>query len=275
LSLLTTIPALISEFAGGIPLESSPQKFHCECRMKFMSITFLLAFMTLLNPFSLVAADFPQPPIFRNLAEGKKQTVVVYGTSLTEGGAWAPAMKQWFDANYPGLVSFVNSGGPGQNSDWGLQNLKTKVLDYHPDLVFIEFSYNDAHEKFKMPVDKGASNLDQMVQTILKENPEVTIVLQTMNVGWDAPNANMSLSIRPQLEEFNNNYRAYASKHNLPLLDHYVTWLKLKETDPATYQRYIPDGTHPGKEGSLAVTWPTIKDWLQKASGKTDPVPKS
>lgn len=239
--------------------------------MKFKSITPLLTLMTLLHSFPLPAADLPQPHIFRNLADGKKQTVVVYGTSLTAGGAWADATRQWFDAAYPGLVTFINSGGPGQNSDWGLQNLKAKVLDHHPDLVFIEFSYNDAHEKFKMPVEKGAANLDQIVQAILKGNPEATLVLQTMNVGWDTPNANKSLSIRPQLEEFNNNYRAYAAKHSLPLLDHYVAWLKLKESDPATYQKYIPDGTHPGKEGSLAVTWPTIKDWLQKSSGKTEP----
>lgn len=217
----------------------------------------------------------PLPVIFRNLAAGKKQTVIVYGTSLTAGGAWASAAKQWFDEHYPGLVTFINSGGPGQNSDWGLENLKAKVLDHRPDLVFVEFSYNDAHEKFAMPLERGADNLDKIVQAILGENPEATIVLQTMNVGWDAPNANRSFSIRPQLEKFNGNYRACASKHNLPLLDHYAAWLKLKESDPATYQRYVPDGTHPEKEGSLAVTWPGVRDWLQQSCGMPDPASRS
>src|SRR5690349_11253996 len=89
---------------------------------------------------SLVSNAAPADPAtpFRSLAAGKKQTVVVYGTSLTHGGAWANATKQWFDQTYPGQVTFINSGGPGQNSDWGLANLKAKVLDHHPDLVFVE-----------------------------------------------------------------------------------------------------------------------------------------
>src|SRR6185295_2175026 len=94
-----------------------------------------------------LCAETTKPAIFTNLQAGRKQTVVVYGTSLTVGGAWAVATKQWFDQNFPGLVTFVNSGGSGQNSDWGVANLQKKILDLNPDLVFIEFSFNDAHEK--------------------------------------------------------------------------------------------------------------------------------
>jgi lysophospholipase L1-like esterase len=214
------------------------------------------------------------PTIFKNLEAGKNQTVIVYGTSLTHGGAWANATKKWFDQTYPGQVKFINSGGPGENSDWGLKNLKTKVLDHQPDLVFIEFSYNDAHEKFKMPVERGASNLKQIVAGIRAQNPDVGIVLQTMNIGWDAPNGKRSLSIRPTLEEFNDNYRKFAKSETLPLLDHYVSWKKLKESDATTYQKYIPDGTHPTDAGSLAVTWPTVKAWLETGRAAAKPASK-
>jgi lysophospholipase L1-like esterase len=213
------------------------------------------------------AAD-PEPApvaIFKNLEAGKNQTVVAYGTSLTHSGGWAIATKKWFETEYPGKVKFINSGGPGQNSDWGLSNLQAKVLAHQPDLVFIEFAYNDAHDKFNMPVERGAENLKKIVDGIRAQNPEVTIVLQTMNVGWDAPNGNRSLSVRPEHELYNDNYRKFAREEHLPLLDHYVAWKKLKETDVATYRRYIPDGTHPGGEGSLAVTWPGVKAWLEAA----------
>lgn len=203
------------------------------------------------------------PAIFRKLEAGQPQTVVVYGTSLTHGGRWASATKAWFDKTYPGKVKFINSGGPGENSDWGLANLQTKVLDFYPDLVFVEFSYNDAHQKFQMPVERGAANLQKIVEGIRSRNPDATVVLQTMNVGWDAPNGKGSLSIRPNLEVFNDNYRNLARAQNLPLLDHYTAWKTLKETEPEKYQRYIPDGTHPVAEGSLAVTWPTVKAWLE------------
>ncbi|MFA6287218.1 MAG: SGNH/GDSL hydrolase family protein [Opitutaceae bacterium] len=216
---------------------------------------------------TLTSASTPpsSTAMFRNLEAGKTQTVVVYGTSLTHGGQWTVATKKWFDEQYPGKVKFINSGGPGQNSDWGLKNLKSKVLDLHPDLVFVEFSYNDAHEKFKMPVERGASNLARIVEGIRAQNPGTVIVLQIMNVGWDAPNGNRSLSVRPDLEQYNDNYRKFAREQGLPLLDHSVEWKKLKATDLGKFKWYIPDGTHPSPEGSLAVTWPTVKTWLETA----------
>lgn len=203
--------------------------------------------------------------VFANLLAGKKQTVVVYGTSLTAGGAWAVAMKDWFEAQYPGQVTFYNSAGPGQNSDWGLKNLQKRVLNYQPDLVLVEFAYNDAHEKFKMPVARGATNLDKIVDLIKESRPECDVVLQVMNVGWDAPNGKLSHSSRPELNAFNDNYRTCAATKGLAVLDHFPVWLKLHETDQSRYERFVPDGTHPSKEGSLAVTWPTIKGFLERA----------
>ena len=105
-----------------------------------------------------------------------------------------------------------------------------------------------------------------MVTAIQAKNPEALIVLQTMNIGWDAPNGNRSQSARPQLERFNDNYRDYAFKHQLPLLDHYANWKSLKEGDPERYQSYVPDGTHPSEEGSLKVTWPLIETVLNESN---------
>lgn len=213
---------------------------------------------------TLPAADTSTLPIFENLKAGKPQTVVVYGTSLTAGGAWVASARKWFDAEYPGLVAFVNSGGSGMNSDWGVQKLQEKVLNHKPDLVFIEFAINDAHEKFKMPVQKGASNLDQIVRGIRESNPQAAIVLQVMNPVWDA-NERKSSSSRPEYLKYMENYRVYAREKNLPLLDHYVVWEKIQKSEPEKFKKYIPDGTHPTNEASVLVTWATVKDWLEKS----------
>lgn len=224
--------------------------------------TLLVALFSLV-PSILSANEIP--PVFENLKAGKKQTVVLYGTSLTAEGAWSGALKTWFQTTFPNQVTVINAAGPGQCSDWGLQNLEQKVLKHQPDLVFIEFSYNDAHEKFKMPVPKGRENLDAMVKAIRANKPDTTIVLQIMNVGWDAPNGNRSLSVRPQLLAFNENYRTYTKEQNMPLLDHYIAWNKLKESQPEVFHRLVPDGSHPIKEGSLLYTWPLVKSWLETA----------
>ncbi|MDD5350556.1 MAG: NAD(P)-dependent oxidoreductase [Chthoniobacteraceae bacterium] len=201
--------------------------------------------------------------VFRNLEAGRPQTVLLYGTSLTEGGAWTQALREWFDTQYPGQVTFLNRACGGMNSDWGAENLQTRVLDCHPDLVFLEFSYNDAHDKFALPVERGAANLDRMVKAIRAQSPETLIVLQIMNIGWDAPNGNRSASVRPRLQAYNDNYRRYAASHGLPLLDHNPAWRRILETEPERFQRMIPDGSHPTPEASLSVTWPAIRDLLE------------
>lgn len=226
------------------------------------------------------AAGTAQAPaeIFINLHSGRKQSVVIYGTSLSQGGQWAREIKGWFDSQYPGLVEFHNSSGPGQNSDWGVKNLAPGVLQHRPNLVFLEFSYNDCVDRFQMPLERGASNLNTIVEGILAQDPKTTVVLQTMNVAWDAPNGRQSASIRSRLEAFNDNYRSCAREKRLPLLDHYPNWLRLREKDPAKFQSLVPDGSHPSAQGSLLVTWPTIKDWLEQtraASGLAQPPPSA
>ena len=71
---------------------------------------------------------------------------MVYGTSLTAspGGAWTIMLKNWFETQFSGKVHFFNSGMSGQNSDEGVAQLQPKVLAHQPDLVFIEFSMNNA-----------------------------------------------------------------------------------------------------------------------------------
>lgn len=203
---------------------------------------------------------------FANLRAGKAQTVVLYGTSLTAGGAWAVATKEWFAEHFADKATVINSAGPGQNSQWGLANLNERVLAHQPDLVLIEFSYNDAHEKFKLTVEQAAKNLDATVRGIKAKRPTCDIVLQVMNANWDGNSDKKPMSSRPLLTAFNDNYRAYAKANQLPLIDHFPAWQQLKEKDETKFHTYVPDGTHPTKEGSLAVTWPGVKALLERAA---------
>ncbi len=202
---------------------------------------------------------------FHRLDDGQKQTVVVYGTSLTHNGAWPTAVKEWLNKLYPGQVTLFNSGLSGKNSDEGVAQMQTQLLDHHPDLVFIEFAINDAHKKFEMPIEKGAANLDTIVRAVRAQNPNAAIVLQVMDVPWDAPNDNRSFSDRPQLQAFNDNYRNYARQHALPLIDHNPDWLRLRDADLDKYHTYLPDGLHPNKDGDLAINWPPIEALLTQA----------
>ena len=205
--------------------------------------------------------------IFQNLRAGKKQTVIVYGTSLSINGEWAKALKAYFEENFPDQVTFYNGAKAGMQSNWGVTNLQTRVLDKKPDLVFIEFAINDASKNNKISLEQSQSNLDSMVKSLREQNPNVDIVLQTMNTAWDSPRSAPKKygSDRPNLAAYYEIYRRYAREHALPLVDNYPVWLALHQKNAENYQQMVPDGIHPSPEFSKAVTWPAVETLLEKA----------
>ena len=206
---------------------------------------------------------------FKRLRAGEKLTVVTYGTSVTEYGAWVAMVQKWFDEKFPGQVTIVNSGGHGQNSTWGAAQIKDKVLDHKPDLVFIEFAVNDAHTRFNLPVETARKNLDAMVTAIQEQNPNTAIVLQTMNAFWDCTKPGgfaAADTSRPKLEEYNDNYRACAKERGLPLVDNYPDWAKFKKEHFDQFQIFLPDGTHPNKDGVRTVMWPNVERFLEQSA---------
>ena len=226
----------------------------------------LLCFsLLLLSLNSASAQEQKLATFFQHLQAGQKQTVVGFGTSVTKYGYWMTAMQEWFNQQYPGLVTVINNGGPGQNSDWGVAHVQDMVLDLHPDLVIIEFATNDAHERFKFTLERSHDNLDKIVTTIQKASPQTAIILQTMNVFWNADKGfTTAESSRPQLHQFYEGYRVYAKEHGLLLVDNEPGWQKMKDTNAAKFHQYLPDGTHPNKFGSLEVNWPNVKAVLEQ-----------
>lgn len=231
---------------------------------------FLLPLILLVaSPFLRAGSTGTLEEFFQKLKAGEKQTVVAYGTSLTAGGAWVPLMQKWFDEKFPGQVTVINSGGPGQHSDWGVAQVKTKVLAHSPNLVFVEFSYNDAHQRFQLTPEHCRRNLEALLDAIQDQDATTAIVLQTMNAPWDPPEGKGmkdSATNRPELEIFNDNYRAVAKERHLPLVDNYPDWVEIKESNFPRYQALVPDGSHPNKHGSTEVTWKNVQALLEKAA---------
>lgn len=202
--------------------------------------------------------------LFKELKAGKTQTVVTYGTSLTEGGAWVPMLQAWFNGRYKGLVSVVNGAKSGMNSSWGLSNVQKQVVDKHPDLVFVEFAINDAVLRFNITPAQARSNLDGILTAIRTGNPKAEIVLMTMNAAIDAGGKNAGTT-RPKLADYYANYTACAAEQKLALVDNFPAWRKLAESDSATFISYAADGLHPNKTGLAAITWPNIEKLLLAA----------
>ena len=213
------------------------------------------------------AAESLPVTVFKNLREGKKQTVITYGTRLTHKGAWTKSLAGYFEKKFPGQVTFLNTARSGMTSEWGVENLQARVLKHRPDLVFIEFSANDAATKHHISTEQSEANLDRMVKELRQQNPQVDIVLQTMNPAWDSPKTPDKKfgSERPDMEAYYDVCRRYAHEHNLPLVDNWPNWLKILKEQPEQYHKMVSDGIHPHSGPSLAVTWPAVEALLEKA----------
>ena len=210
--------------------------------------------IVLVGLFISISVTAGEPSKFiKNLEAGKKQTLVVYGTSLTAGGPWVNQVADALSKKYPGLPKVINSGGSGKASDWALENLDKKVIGMKPDAVLIEFAVNDAVDRFHIAPEQARKNLETMIDRIETALPDCEIILQTMD-----PPIDVNLQKRPHIETYYQNYREVAKARNLRLIDHYPVWKKILDADVKHYKELVPDGIHPNAKGSETVTTPSV-----------------
>lgn len=216
-----------------------------------------------LSGVSILRADLPPseaasvPAGFvGKLQAGQSQTVVYYGTSLTAAGAWTRLLTNRLKETYPGQVVAHNSGGPGMHSGWGLQNLEERVIALKPDVVFIEFSMNDAVARFNLRPEQGKANLNKMIDRIQAALPDCEIILQIMNPVIDKPQGDSGW--RPTLKACQQNYREVATERGLLLIDHMPAWNRVLENDEPRFRGYIPDGVHPAEDGWREIVMPEV-----------------
>ena len=173
--------------------------------------------MKLLICFSLTISLLSgETQLVKNLKSGKPQRVVCYGTSLTAKGPWVEMLTNVLQKKFGSKVEVINSGGSGMDSNWGLANIKKKVIDQKPDTVFIEFGMNDAVVRFKNSKDKVRNNLESMIKQVQNALPACEIILMTMNPALGIPAGHRSA--RDDLNGYYDIYRDLAKKHNIKML---------------------------------------------------------
>ena len=198
--------------------------------------------------------------VAQRLEQGESLRAVVYGTSLSAHGAWVPQVARSIDRKFPGQIEWINSSGSGKNSDWGLKHLNDRVLVHRPDLVFLEFSINDAVARLRCPVPRAEANLREMISRLRDANPRVQIVLQTTNPVFRRPLGHSGY--RPRLEDYSQSVRRVAHEMRTMLADQEREWHEVLEGEPGRLTTLVPDGLHPNSLGSETVTVPVILETL-------------
>ena len=110
---------------------------------------------------------------------GEDICVAFIGGSITEGYSstshdkcYAKLIHDWWAESFPDSnVKYINAGIGGTGSDYGVSRVDNDVLKYDPDVVFVDFTVNDADTEFYFETYEG------LLRRILKSSSHPAVVL--------------------------------------------------------------------------------------------------
>lgn len=133
----------------------------------------------------------------KNLKVGYLGGSVTGGTGGTDGYCWASETTKWLKSKFPSAnVTEKNIAWGGTSSFWGYFRMdedntgRDNLVAFNPDLVFVEFTFNDASAKLSKL--QTTYYMEGIVKKLRKANPKVDIIFVFItskgSMGKDTPN---------------------------------------------------------------------------------------
>ncbi|MEO5681762.1 MAG: SGNH/GDSL hydrolase family protein [Chitinophagaceae bacterium] len=109
------------------------------------------------------------PNFSAKIAAGKSIRIAFLGGSITRaGGGYRDQVLSWFKNQYPASqFTEIMAAVSGTGSDFGACRVEQQVINYAPDLVFVEFAVNDN----RTPMQKVRETMEGIVRQIWKRKP--------------------------------------------------------------------------------------------------------
>ncbi len=182
--------------------------------------------------------------VFKRAADGEDIKAAYIGGSITEGYSdnitlkteekWVDMSTKWLNEQFPDSdITYVNAGLSGTPSVLGNVRLQRDVLQYDPDIVFVEFAVNDGGET----IYKNA--YESLVRTLLTQDKDIAVVLLFTIIE-------SGHTCQPHMSQIGENY-------NLPMISlPDSVWIEMQEGRMA-WSDYSADQSHPNVEGSIMI----------------------
>lgn len=194
---------------------------------------------------------------YSKLEKGKDLTVAYVGGSITEGAGstdkktkgWRSHTTNWLAATYPkSKITEVNATIGGTGSDLAVFRLDEDVLDYAPDLLFIEFAVNDSETA-------GCEEYEEaIVRRVLKRSPvtDIVLVLTSTQRVYEK-------MLRGEYPDSFRFYRELASHYGIPLVDIGEEINSRVRAGDGDYMTYTKDSVHPNDLGHMLLAGAAIR----------------
>lgn len=176
--------------------------------------------------------------------KAEEQQIVFIGDSIVE----------FYDTDkyFPDIVVY-NRGISGDRTNHVLERIEQNALAINPSIIVIHVGTNDLGAKLEYNIIM--SNMEKIVKTIRKHDPNIKVVLDNVYPINDENRFfyGRIYGVREnyQIIELNSRLKKYALEHNIDFIDSYAT---LSDSEGRLKKEYTVDGLHLSPEGYKVVT---------------------
>jgi lysophospholipase L1-like esterase len=192
---------------------------------------------------------------FSKCRAGGPVTVAYIGGSITAADGWRPFTTKWLQEQFPGVeIKEVNAAIGGTGSLLGVFRLQKHVLQYDPDLVFVEFAVNDNGT----PDDSVHATIEGIVRQCWarEKKPDLVFTYTTAH----------------KLEIPTQRHQDVADAYAIPTVDFQKPIQALCLSGLIDWQILAADTVHPNSWGH-AIYAATLATYLKQQMALTDAVP--
>mgnify|MGYP004606725957 FL=1 len=176
--------------------------------------------------------------VFAKASKGLPVTVGFLGGSITQGSlasrqenCYASLVFDWWRQQFPN-ARLINAGIGGTTSQFGVARVEADLLQYKPDMVFVEFSVNDDATPFFMETYEG------LIRKILLSGAGLMLI---HNVRYD------------NMESAEDIHLKIGKHYALPCVSMRSTLYPLVASGEIPNRQITPDDLHPNDQGHRMV----------------------
>jgi lysophospholipase L1-like esterase len=208
--------------------------------------------------------------IFHKLENQDTVKVAYLGGSITAQPGWRVFSREWLSDNYPETeIIEINAAIGGTGSPFGVYRLRDHVLQYSPDLVFVEFAVNDSSTE----TEKIIRSMEGIVHQIWQQNPEIDIcfiytIKEDFIVIYQQDSLPTSIIT---MEKIADHYQIPSINFGPEVLSRVTDGKVLftgDETAKDTIEVFSPDGVHPYPDSGHKIYLDVFADAFSKIQSK-------
>ena len=199
---------------------------------------------------SLPNPDYERTEHVRSaLAEGTPVVIVALGDSITAGTnasvTYSSILEDALRDNFPHCnLDVHNAGVPGDTVAGGLRRLERDVISHSPDVVFVEFGWNDLRNAVKkLDFER---DLRALAVAIQRNNPATVVFLMTTT------HVNIALA-NSKIRARNKIIRRVAKETGCGLVDLYRCFHLARDSGASIGQLMSDDRIHPSEKGQRLI----------------------